>query len=156
MKIVAGWVSGEVIRVRFGSGFEVVWSVRTRVRKEGFGQVLGEKKCTRAVLYSHSLQQSNNFFFSPSNHYKFTFPSTKTIERFTNIYKKNSHWILSNKQSNNFIRTARLKLRKMTLKHSAELCFHTVNSTSQTMIKTSIFCSFFTHTASAALQKIIQ
>ena len=60
---------------------------------------------------------------------------------------KKSHLILSNKQSSNFIRTARLKLSKMTLKHLAEFRFHTVKSTSRTMIKTSIFCSFFARTA---------
>ena len=64
---------------------------------------------------------------------------------------KNSHLILSNKHSSNFIRKTRLNRRKITLKHSTQFCLYTLNSTSRTTVKTSIFCSFFTRTAPARL-----
>ena len=41
--------------------------------------------------------------------------------------------------------------RKITLKHSTQLCLNTVNSTSRTMEKTSILSSLFTCTAPACL-----
>ena len=59
--------------------------------------------------------------------------------------------ILSNKHSSNFIGKIRLNRRKITLKHSTQLCLNTVNSTSRTMEKTSILSSLFTCTAPACL-----
>ena len=67
------------------------------------------------------------------------------------IFIKNSHLILSNPHSNNFIRKTHLNRHKNTLKHSTQLCLNTVNSTSRTIEKTSILCSLFTRTASARL-----
>ena len=76
----------------------------------------------------------------------FTFPSTKTIEKFANIYEKFPFDPLK-KHSSNFIGKIRFNRRKITLKHSTQLCLNTVNSTSRTMEKTSIVFSLFTRTA---------
>ena len=59
--------------------------------------------------------------------------------------------ILSNKHSSNFIRKIHLNRRKITLKHSTQLCLNTLKSTSRTMEKTSILSSLFTRTAPARL-----
>ena len=136
---------GTKLSGRFGLGYGKKVPVRFRVKKSAPAQYSTLIHFNNRTISSLSLRITTHSLFlqrKPSNN--------------SPIFMKNSHLILSNKHSSNFIRTARLKLHKITLKHSAELRFHTVNSTSRTMVKTSIFCSFFTRTASATFPKIIQ
>ena len=93
------------------------------------------------TIYSFAFRITTKIHFSFNENHR-------TVHQYLS---KTPIWSSQTNSSSNFIRKTRLNRRKITLKHSTQLCLNTINSTSRTMEKTSILFSLFTRAAPACL-----